>query len=163
MEERVVPDRMSPELERLYDAAMFSYSQGDWEEASGRLEDLLGKAPDCFEARLSLGMARCRMGDLDEAIRQGERALALRPDDPLAHTNLSIFFQRAGDIGRAESHGAKARIASWKGNMAPPEPSAGEETELSLAPPGPRTPPAPRRFPDMPWKSSGAKPGSSPD
>lgn len=144
---------MSPEQERHYDSAMFSYSQGDWDGAVRLLEELLGEAPDCFEARLSLGMAHSRLGNQEEAIRQGERAEALRPDEPLVHTNLSLFHQKAGNIERAEHHGMKARIASWKGDMDPAGPPGGD---LSLAGPRPRTYRTPQKFPDMPWKKKPA-------
>ena len=49
----------------------------------------------------------------------------MRPNDQMVHTNLSRAYMKAGDKETAEHHGLQARIASWRGNMAPPPPAAG--------------------------------------
>jgi tetratricopeptide (TPR) repeat protein len=141
-----------------YDDAMFDFSQGDFAGAAARLEALLAVEPEHFDARLSLGMAWCRLGDFGRAIAEGHRAEALRPNEQLVHTNLSLFYVKAGDKPRAEHHGLQARIASWRGNMAAPGSQPPPDPDLELAkpppPPPPPSPPAkvPEQFPDMPWK-----------
>lgn len=149
-----------------YDAAMFAFSQGDYDSAISQLEAILQENPADFDAQLSLGMAFHRKGDHSRAILEGHKAEQLRPNEQLVHTNLSLFYMRSGDKKTAEHHGLQARIASWRGNMTAPGAEAElspEEKELQIA--RPSAPPAPtkipEKFPDMPWKKQnrvGAQP-----
>jgi hypothetical protein len=59
---------------------------------------------------------------------------------------------KSGDKKTAEHHGLQARIASWKGNMTPPEHASGGDPELEIAKPAPPPVKVPQKFPDMPWK-----------
>jgi hypothetical protein len=59
---------------------------------------------------------------------------------------------KTGDKKTAEHHGLQARIASWRGNMAPPGASPAAEPELEMAKPKPPPVKLPEKFPDMPWK-----------
>ena len=132
---------------------MFLFSREEYVEAISLLEGLLEEDATAFDALLSLGMAYCRLGDFEQAIKEGHKAEALQPNEQLVHTNLSLFYMRSGDKVKAEHHGLQARIASWKGNMAPPTEGANvPESELSLAKPAPKPMKAPEKFPDMPWK-----------
>jgi predicted Zn-dependent protease len=140
-----------------YDDAMFAFSRGDYDVAIAKLRGLLAEDPRNFDAQLSLGMAHYRKGDYATAIAEGHKAEQLRPDDQLVHTNLSLFYMKAGDKQAAERHGLQARVASWKGNMAPPGPGASGDSELQLVRP---KPPAPPQFPDMPWKKQARAGGS---
>lgn len=133
-----------------YDDAMFAFSQGDFPRAAALLEALLEGEPEHFEARLALGMVYCRLGDLERALAEGHRAEQMRPHDQHVHTNLSLFYVKAGDKAKAEHHGVQARIASWRGNLAPPSEQAAADPDLAQARPAPAPPPA--EFPDMPWK-----------
>ena len=144
---------MTDSQQQRYDDAMFLFSQEAYGEAIVQLEALLKEDEALFDARLSLGMAYCRLGNFERAIREGHKAEVLQPSEQLVHTNLSLFYMRSGDKVKAEHHGLQARIASWKGNMEPPAPGAGgSESELSLAKPAPKPMKAPEKFPDMPWK-----------
>jgi hypothetical protein len=64
----------------------------------------------------------------------------------LVHTNLSLFYLKAGDKAAAEHHGARAKIAAWKTELAQ-KPAAA----ASAPAPAPATKP-PVKLPDMPWK-----------
>lgn len=146
-----------------YDAALLDFSRGDFAGAARRLETLLAREPDHFEARLALGLAYDRLGDTARALVEGHKAEKLQPNEPRVHTNLSIFYLKAGDKARAEHHGARARVASWRDQIRQPPPAAcGSDTS-------PTTPPAvpvPEHFPDMPWKKkppAAAAPVASPD
>jgi tetratricopeptide (TPR) repeat protein len=143
-----------PTLQEQYDDAMFDFSTGEYDSAIARFKAILAVEPAHFEAQLALGMAYCRKGDYDAAIAEGHKAEKLRPKDQLVHTNLSLFYMKAGDKKTAEHHGLQARIASWKGNLAPPgqSPGAPGDSELQMAPPRPQNVKLPARFPDMPWK-----------
>lgn len=139
-------------LEDQYDEAMFAFSTGDLPKALSGLGQILAQDPAHFDAQLALGMVYCRMGDYSTAIREGHKAERLRPNEPLVHTNLSLFYLKAGDKSAAEHHGAQARIASWKGNLAPPPPGTETDPELRLNQSSPKIVASPPRLPDMPWK-----------
>ena len=148
-------------LQEQYDDAMYDFSMADYDSAIAKLQAALAEDPDYFDARLSLGMAYYRKGDYPAAIAEGHKAEKLKPNEQLVHTNLSLFYMKAGDKKTAEHHGLQARIASWKGNMAPPGTPAAE-SELEIA--KPKTPPIKvgEKFPDMPWKKKPPVPGSPP-
>src|SRR5712671_3364127 len=100
-------------------------------------------------------MAHYRKGDYAAAITEGHKAERLRPHEQLVHTNLSLFYMKSGDKKTAEHHGLQARIASWKADKSQPGDQAHvSDPELALAKPAP--PPAPQKFPDMPWKKKPA-------
>lgn len=140
-----------PSAQEKYDDAMFDFSRGDYDAAIVKLAELLAEEPEHFDAQLSLGMAYYRKEDYARAIAEGHKAEKMRPNEQLVHTNLSLFYMKAGDKKTAEHHGLQARIASWRGNMAPPSADAAADSELEIAKPKP--PPAPPvKFPDMPWK-----------
>jgi Flp pilus assembly protein TadD len=139
-----------------YDDAMFDFSQGEYPRAIEKFRALLAADPAHFDAQLSLAMCFYRLGDHANAIAEGHKAEQLRPNEQLVHTNLSLFYMKAGDKAAAEKHGLKARIASWKGNMAPPDPNAppAEDPALRIAQPRPAPLTLPARVPDMPWKKN---------
>jgi len=139
-------------LQEQYDDAMFDFSTGDYDSAIAKLRALLAADPAHFDAQLSIGMAYCRKGDYTTAIAEGHKAEKLRPNEQLVHTNLSLFYMKAGDKKTAEHHGLQARIASWKGNMAPPGEAPPVDSELQMAQSPPQNVKVPTKFPDMPWK-----------
>ena len=139
-----------PEAQQVYDDAMFNFSRAEYDACIEKLNSILAEDPEHFDARLSLGMAYYRLGDYTTAIAEGHKAEKLRPNEQLVHTNLSLFYMKAGDKKTAEHHGLQARIASWRGNMDAPTPEATGDPELQLSKPKP--PPAPVKFPEMPWK-----------
>src|SRR5207249_7230943 len=154
-----------PELQEKYDEAMFEFSTGNYDGVIERLRAILDAAPEHFDAQLALGMAYYRKGDYQNAIIEGHKAEKLRPKEQLVHTNLSLFYMKAGDKKTAEHHGLQARIASWKGNMAPPGQEQPAGSELQMAQPPPPNVKLPTKFPDMPWKKKppvggGAAPAS---
>ena len=136
------------EAQEQYDEAMFDFSRGDYDTCIGKLKALLAEHPEHFDAQLSIGMAYYRKGDYATAIAEGHKAEKMRPNEQLVHTNLSLFYMKAGDKSTAEHHGLQARIASWRGNMAPPSAEQPADPELQMAKPKP----PPVKFPEMPWK-----------
>jgi tetratricopeptide (TPR) repeat protein len=144
-----------PTLQEQYDDAMFDFSSANYDGAIEKFKAILAQDPEYFDAQLSLGMAYYRKGEFVTAIAEGHKAEKLRPNDQLVHTNLSLFYMKSGDKKTAEHHGLQARIASWKGNMAPPSETESAEPELEMAKPKP----PPVKFPEMPWKKK-APPGA---
>lgn len=143
-----------PDLQEQYDDAMFHFSTGDYDRAIAKFKAMLVEDPVNFDAQLSIGMAYYRKGEYASAIAEGHKAEKLRPDEQLVHTNLSLFYMKAGDKKTAEHHGLQARIASWKGNLAPPgeSPASPGDSELKMAQPKTENVKLPTRFPEMPWK-----------
>jgi Flp pilus assembly protein TadD len=158
-------------LQEQYDAAMFTFSRGEFTIAVDQLKNVLAQDPDYFDAQLALGMAHYRLGDFPAAIAEGQKAEKLRPHEQLVHTNLSLFYMRSGDKVTAEHHGLQARIAGWRaenaaakarsaaaqdGTVAKPD----TDSELPMArpqPPSVKVIRMPDKFPDQPWKKkSGA-------
>jgi tetratricopeptide (TPR) repeat protein len=148
-----------PSLQDQFDDAMFEFSTGNIDGAIQQLRAILAQDPAYFDAQLSLGGAYYALGDYSAAIAEGHKAEKLKPHDQLVHTNLSRAYMKAGDKTTAEHHGLQARIASWRGNMAPPSAAnANADPALEMAKPKmPATPP-PEKFPEMPWKKSNSKP-----
>jgi tetratricopeptide (TPR) repeat protein len=136
-----------PSLQDQFDDAMFEFSTGNIDGAIQRLRAILAQDPEYFDAQLSLGGAYYARGDYAAAIAEGHKAEKIKPHDQLVHTNLSRAYMKAGDKTTAEHHGLQARIASWRGNMAPPSAS---DSALEMAKPKP----PPEKFPDMPWKKN---------
>ena len=137
-------------LEEQYDDAMFEFSTGNFSTAIAKLREILAIDTRHFDAQLALGMAYCRLGDFASAIAEGLKAEQLKPEEQLVHTNLSLFYLKSGDKQKAEQHGLKARISSWK----TPHPGANTnppDNELALAKP---PPPPPMKFADQPWKKN---------
>lgn len=133
---------------------MFAFSQGEYDLAIAKLQQLIAADSDNFEARLALGMSYYRKGDYAAAIAEGHRAEKLRPKEQLVHTNLSLFYMKSGDKHAAEHHGLQARLAGWRENMGPPGVAPEGLPELQVAKPKP--PPIPKR--DMPWKKGSPTP-----
>lgn len=146
-------------VQERYDDAMFDFSRGDFDSALAKLKTILAENPAHFDAQLSLGMACYRKGDFAAAIAEGHKAEQLKPHEQLVHTNLSLFYMKAGDKAKAEHHGLRARIASWKADKSSPGAQSGGDPELALARPPPPLKP-PEKFPDMPWRK---KPGAASD
>ncbi|HEY3914796.1 MAG TPA: tetratricopeptide repeat protein [Verrucomicrobiae bacterium] len=143
-----------PSLQDQFDDAMFEFSTGNIDGAIDRLRSILAEDPEYFDAQLSLGGAWYAKGDYAAAIAEGHKAEKMKPHDQLVHTNLSRAYMKIGDKKTAEHHGLQARIASWRGNMAPPAPVADADLQMAKPP----LPPAPEKFPDMPWKTKANKP-----
>src|SRR5438477_5876934 len=136
----------SASLQQQYDDAMFEFSTGNYDAAIGGLQQILNSDPLNFEAQLALGMAYYRKGDYATAIAEGHKAEKLRPHEHLVDTNLSLFYMKAGDKKTAEHHGLQARLASWKGDMAPPGQAPPADSELQMAQPRPQNVKVPAKF-----------------
>src|SRR5271155_22064 len=134
-----------PSLQEQFDEAMFEFSTGHCNRAIELLQAILALEPDYFDAQLSLGGAYFAKGDYTAAIAEGHKAEKMKPHDQLVHTNLSRAYMKAGDKTTAEHHGLQARIASWRGDMAPP----GAKSGLEMARPKVPTVKAPEKIPDM--------------
>src|SRR5271169_6987349 len=141
-----------PTLQEQFDDAMFEFSTGKVDDAINRLKAILEQDPQYFDAQLALGGAYYAGGDYASAIAEGHKAEKMKPHDQLVHTNLSRAYMKAGDKTAAEHHALQARIASWRGNMAPPGAAPAAEPELAIAKPKPPPVKLPEKFPDMPWK-----------
>ena len=119
---------------------MFEFSTGNCDAAIAGLKAILAEDPNYFDAQLALGGAFYAKGDFAAAIAEGHKAEKMRPQDQLVHTNLSRAYMKAGDKGLAEHHALQSRVASWRGNMAPPAAKPAASSELPVAQPVPPPP-----------------------
>lgn len=151
---RAIPTivKMIMSLQEQYDDAMFDFTQGEFEQAISKFQQILAEESGNFDAQLALGMAHYRKGDFARAIEEGKKAEQLKPHEQLVHTNLSLFYMKAGDKKTAEHHGLQARIASWRLPVDANAAQAGDP-ELELAKPPP-PPPRPVKMPETPWKKN---------
>jgi len=124
-----------PSLQDQFDDAMFAFSTGDCDAAIAGLKAILIEDPGYFDAQLALGGAFFAKGDYASAIAEGLKAEKMRPQDQMVHTNLSRAYMKAGDKAKAEHYAAQARIASWRGNMAPPPKEKAPDASLPVANP----------------------------
>jgi tetratricopeptide (TPR) repeat protein len=138
-------------LQEQYDDAMYDFSTADYDSAIAKLKTVLAEDANHFDAQLALGMAYYRKGDYATAIAEGHKAEKLKPNEQLVHTNLSLFYMKSGDKKTAEEHGLKARVASWKENMAAPGAKPAGDPELEMAKPPAPTVKISGKVPDMPW------------
>jgi len=148
---------VSDALQEQFDDAMFDFSQGKADDAIVKLQGILERNPDFFDAQLALGAAYYAKGDYVTAIAEGHKAEKMRSNDQLVYTNLSRAYMKTGDKPKAEHYALQSRIASWRGDMAAPAAKTEEEKELDIAkPPAPPSPAKapPAKFPDMPWKKN---------
>jgi Flp pilus assembly protein TadD len=126
-----------PGLQEQFDDAMFEFSTGNCDAAIAGLKAILIQDPACFDALLALGGAYFAKGDYARAIAEGHKAEKMCPQDLFVHTNLSRAYMKAGDKAAAEHHAMQARLASWRGNMAPPVAKAQDGSQLPIAQPTP--------------------------
>src|ERR1035441_8311269 len=124
-------------LQDQFDDAMFQFSRGQPEAALDQLQAILAQDPDFFDAQLALGAAYYAKGDFAAAIAEGHKAEKMRPNDQMVHTNLSRAYMKAGDKTTAEHHALQARIASWRGDMAPPAARPAADSSLEVSRPKP--------------------------
>ena len=139
-------------LQEQFDEATFAFSQGNYEAAARGFEAILAVNENHFDARMSLGMALCRLEQFDRAIEEGHKAEKLKPNDQMVHTNLSLFYVKTGNKEAAEHHGLQSKIASWKQPGAAAAHEA--EGELQMAKPKAESFKLPGKFPDMPWRKN---------
>jgi Tfp pilus assembly protein PilF len=95
--------------EELYDAHEKLKEQGNLEEASAKLEELLAQDPTYALAHSALAVLYGKLKRHDDAIRHGLKVCELEPNDPFSFTAMSVTFQRAGKILEAEEAMARAR------------------------------------------------------
>jgi len=107
-------------IQTLVDDATFDFTMGEPAAALKKLNDAVSQAPDAFAAWHALAEIHFSLRQFDEAQRAAEHALALCPDDLFINTTLSRIWMEKGDKATAEKYGAKAKMLSWKDQLANP-------------------------------------------
>ena len=110
-----------PTKDELYDAGVDLVADGKLDEAVAKYREAIALDESFADGWQALALAYNELGRHDDAIGAAERLVALTPDDELAHTTLSRVLQAAGKVPEAEAAGAKARILSWKRQLAEPK------------------------------------------
>ena len=105
------------QIRETVEDATLDFSIGEDSRAAQKLQELLDKAPECYDGWLALTEVQLARGALDEALAAAENALALNPEDIHVHTSLSRIWVEKGDKDQAEHHGAQARMLGWKDEL----------------------------------------------
>src|SRR3981189_1264666 len=106
-------------VEQLFDDANADLAIGELPSAIEKYRQCVEIEPGFFDGWHALGMALMKKGDFSTAIETRQTAGELHPNDQLAWSSLSLIFVSHNQIKEAESAGAKARILSWGGKIAP--------------------------------------------
>lgn len=117
-------------LSNIVEDATFDFTMGEAETAIAKLQGALAHAPDAFEAWHALCEILYAEKRYPEALAAAEKAHALRPDDLFVNTSLSRIWLELGSKEKAETFGAKARMASWKDQILNPD-SAPSDRDLA--------------------------------
>jgi len=108
------------EIQTQIEDATFDYTMGDHEGAVAKLEHVVQKNPEAFEAWHALAEVNFHLRRLDSALQAAEQALKLQPEDLFINTTLSRIWMERGDKAIAEKYGAKAKMLSWKDQLKNP-------------------------------------------
>jgi protein O-mannosyl-transferase len=68
----------------------------------------IARNPDCWLARVNLGIDLSKRGQVEEAVAQFRQALKIDPKLPEAHVNLGIALSKRGQVEEAAYHYRKA-------------------------------------------------------
>ena len=101
-----------PTPDELYDDAIRSKDQGDFETASTKLLAILGETPTHVLSHSALAVVMQKLGKFDEAIAHAKKVVELEPNDSFSYAQLSVICQRCGRIAEAEDALARNRMMS---------------------------------------------------
>lgn len=105
-------DRPMPTPDELYDDAIRSKDQGDFEAAATKLLAIVAEAPTHALSHSALAVVMQKLGKADEAIAHAKKVVELEPNDPFSYAQLSVICQRCGRIADAEDALARNRMMS---------------------------------------------------
>ena len=144
----------------LYREGLKKHRAKDYEGAVRSLEQAVAADATLADAWEALGVLCDKLGRLDQAIAATEKLVALKPDEIMAHTNLSRFYVKKGMKEKAEEEQGKARLLSWKQELAEGGP---KQDALEQAKPAAAEPQAPSlvSFLDRPAAAPSAPPTMS--
>ena len=112
---------MTPaEIQSLVEEATFDYTMGDNAAALAKLARATAADPGSFAAWHALAEIHFSQRRFDDALAAAECAHAVRPGDLFINTTLSRIWMEKGDKAAAEKFGARAKILSWKDQLANP-------------------------------------------
>jgi len=118
----MTPDQIRDCIEE----ATLDFTLGEDEIAAQKLQKLLKKYPETYDAHLALTEIRLAQGKLDNALQSAQTALKLNPEDIHIHTSLSRIYVELHDKEKAEHHGNQARMLGWKEQLKEPPPTSSE-------------------------------------
>jgi tetratricopeptide (TPR) repeat protein len=120
---------MTPdELQTLVEDAVLDFTLGDNPAAVEKLNRVIAADEGHFAAWHALTEIRYSEKDFEGAREAADKAAAIDPDDIHIQTSLSRIWLELGSKEKAEEHGARARMLSWKSQLkesSPPKPDAG--------------------------------------
>jgi len=100
-----------PTKEEMYDGAIALQQEGNLEQAVGKLQALLGQAPDYALAHAALSVFYSKLEEHDQAVEHAQKVCELESDDPFSFVAMSLICQKAGRLREAEEALMQARQA----------------------------------------------------
>lgn len=101
-------DSQKQDLDRQFQSAVALYDAGQFAEAATRLEEILPRAPNSFDAHELLGLVYASLSNDRKAIEHLDAAVRLKPKSAAARTNLAASLSHAGETARAGEQFRKA-------------------------------------------------------
>jgi tetratricopeptide (TPR) repeat protein len=95
-------------IDMLLSKAASHRRSGEHQKALSTYRQILGVAPDCYEAFFSLGLLYMETASYPEAIVSFEQALWIKSEDHLSLNNLGLAYHRSGQLDPAETAFKKA-------------------------------------------------------
>jgi tetratricopeptide (TPR) repeat protein len=110
---------LQPDLaDAHYTLGVLYWQRGEFDKATGELEQAIRDQPNYAEAHYTLGTILKQQGKLPEAAAALREAIRLQPDFAGAHTTLAAVLRQLGDSqGAAEEAKAGAKIAASTNNL----------------------------------------------
>jgi len=94
--------------------ACYHLANGDYQQATRKLTQILTESPIFVPARAFLGQVQREQGDSSALIRDMQRALEVDPDNPFGYWNLARAYMDSGELAKArqalEHVGAQHRL-----------------------------------------------------
>ncbi len=107
----------TPDIQRLYDAALNDYRHNRLSQAEEKLKQVLAQDPAFEDAYEALSVVLYNQKRYDEAIELIKKWIVLNPNSVMSHTNLSRGYVAKGMILEAEHEQAEARRLTWKAEL----------------------------------------------
>jgi Flp pilus assembly protein TadD len=123
----------SSSLDSLIQEAVLQFALGDNQASLALLDQALLLDENAFEAHLARAEVLYTQGNYEDALASAKKAQFLQPEDLHLQTTLSRVWMQLGNKEEAEAYGARAKVLSWKQQLAQPPPEPGNDKSNLLS------------------------------